>query len=376
MLRQVEIYREAGRYAGWPANYGMWHWGDEIVVGFTLGYHKAEERFHTRDKRKPFVNMQARSRDGGKRWQIEAFNGQRPGGRGLSADEHLQAGLRLGELMDGESVAKIPPQPLSFKHPDFALMMARTGLARGSRSFFYVSYDRCRHWQGPYHLPMFAQTGIAARTDYLVQGEHSCLLFLTASKSNGHEGKILCVRTQDGGMSFELLAEIGGEPGGERDFAIMPASLQLAKERILCAVRCRDGAEGKAWIDLYASDNLGKSWAYLNRPVMFRDLGHGGNPPSLQQLPDGRLILIYGNRDEPYTICARLSADEGESWSDAIPLREGGGNHDIGYTRAVVLADGTVVSVYYFNDRPDGERFIEATIWQPALLSQKEVKSL
>lgn len=57
-----------------------------------------------------------------------------------------------------------------------------------------------------------------------------------------------------------------------------------------------------------------------------------------------------------------------------ILLREGGGSHDIGYARA--LADGAVVSVYYFNDRPDGERFIEATIWQPALLSQKEVRSL
>jgi len=59
-----------------------------------------------------------------------------------------------------------------------------------------------------------------------------------------------------------------------------------------------------------------------------------------------------------------------------ILLREGGGSHDIGYVRAVALADGAVVSVYYFNDRPDGERFIEATIWQPALLSQKEVRSL
>ena len=34
-MRQVTVYREPGRFAGWPANYGIWCWGDEIVVGFT-----------------------------------------------------------------------------------------------------------------------------------------------------------------------------------------------------------------------------------------------------------------------------------------------------------------------------------------------------
>ncbi len=39
-MQHATIYREEGRYAGWPANYGIWSWGDEIVVGFTVGYHK------------------------------------------------------------------------------------------------------------------------------------------------------------------------------------------------------------------------------------------------------------------------------------------------------------------------------------------------
>ena len=83
-------------------------------------------------------------------------------------------------------------------------------------------------------------------------------------------------------------------------------------------------------------------------------------------LPAGRLALVYGNRDD-YAICARLSADSGASWSEEIVLRGGGANGDIGYVRAVAREDGAVVAVYYFNDRPDGdgERFIEATVWQP-----------
>ena len=37
VLKNVTIYRESGRFAGWPANYGIWSWENEIVVGFTVG---------------------------------------------------------------------------------------------------------------------------------------------------------------------------------------------------------------------------------------------------------------------------------------------------------------------------------------------------
>ena len=83
-------------------------------------------------------------------------------------------------------------------------------------------------------------------------------------------------------------------------------------------------------------------------------------------LRDGRLALLYGNRDS-YAICSRISEDGGNNWSDEIVLRGGGANGDMGYVRAVVLDDGTLVAAYYINERPDGdgERFIEAAIWQP-----------
>ncbi len=364
-MRQVEIFRRPGRFAGWPANYGIWHWGAEIVVGFTVGAHKKVERGHAIDKSQPVTNMQARSLDRGATWQIEPFKGAGSGGRGLSADEHMNAGLRLAEVMRAETAA-VPSQPLNFQHPDFAMLLARTGLTRGVFSFFYVTYDRCRTWEGPYRLPLFASTGIAARTNYLIQGEHAALFFLSANKADGDEGKVICVRTDDGGQSFQLLSEVGGEPPDSGDFAIMPAALQLPGGRLLCARRCRDGASGLSWIDLYASDDGAATWRYLNRPAEFHRPGHSGNPPCLKQHPDGRLLLIYGNRDGPFNICARVSVDDGLSWSGEIILRAGGANGDMGYPRAAVLEDGTVVAAYYISDRPDGdgERFIEATIWR------------
>lgn len=359
------VYREPGRFAGWPANYGMWRWGEEIVVGFTVGAHRTVAQGHALDKRQPFVNKQARSLDGGRSWQVESFNGALPGGRGLSADEHMAAGLRLAEVMDART-ATVPPAPLDFTAANSALMLARTGLARGVFSFFYVSSDRCRSWRGPYRLPDFGETGIAARSDVIVQGAQEALFLLTANKADGQEGRIICVRTRDGGRSFERLSQAGADLDAPGDFAIMPSSVQLTTGRLLCARRCRIGAGLRSHIDLFASDDLGKSWRSMGAPSVFQQAGHSGNPPCLLALRDGRLALLYGNRDR-YAICARISKDGGVNWSGEIVLRGGGANGDMGYVRAVERADGAVLAAYYFNDRPDGdgERFIEATIWQP-----------
>lgn len=369
-MQHVTIFRDSGRYAGWPANYGIWSWEKEIVLGFVVGFPGQSAGLHSRDKSRPFVNVQARSLDGGLTWQIEDFPGHLPGGRGLSADEHVNDEISLAAAL-----ATDPPAPLpggiNFAHPELALMCARTGLQPGARSLLYVSYDRCRTWAGPYGLPMFGQPGVQARTDYVVLDQASCLLFLTVAKEDGREGRVICVRTTDGGKSFHHLADVGGVPAGPDGFSIMPATAQLPGGRLLTALRCRGGdraaGQDQHWLDLYISEDLGRSWQFYGRPQTFQQNGHNGNPGTLDLLPDGRLLLTYGNRDEPYTIGARLSADLGQSWGEEITLRTGGGNRDIGYPRTAVLPDGTAVTAYYFNDEPGGSgpRYIEATVWRP-----------
>jgi len=259
------------------------------------------------------------------------------------------------------------PGGISFTHPDFALMCARTGLGAGTVSWFYVSYDRCKTWEGPYSLPMFGQAGVEARTDYLVSGPDECTLFLTAARASGGEGGgIFCARTTDGGQTFEFISWVT-ESSEEGSFAIMPASVRLSESRILVAVRCRGGErdfrKAQNWIDLFASGDNGASWAHFNRPVP--NTGFGGNPPTLTKLQDGRLCLTYGYRAEPYGIRAKLSGDGGATWGEEIVLRDDGGSHDLGYPRTVQRADGTIVTVYYFNDRLGGEGYIAATLWKP-----------
>ena len=364
-MQHITIYRQPDRFAGWPANYGIWAWGDEIVVGFTAGYMDPDGGFHARDKSRPFLPMQARSLDGGQTWDVISTPCQAPAGRGLSADEHMAAEHQVGAALTDEWLIPAGSGEADFTHPDFALMCARSGLNAGAVSWFYTSSDRCHSWQGPFRLPDFGQTGIAARTDYLVEGPQQCKLFLTAAKSNGKEGRIFCAETTDGGRSFELRSYVGPEPEG---FAIMPASVRLPSGAILVAVRRKAGGNtftsDRAFIDLYRSDDDARSWSYLGEPVA--DTGRGGNPPTLTLLADGRLCLVYGYRAEPYGMRARYSEDEGVTWSADTILRTDGGNHDIGYPRTIQRPDGRLLTVYYYNDAPEGERYLAATLWDPA----------
>jgi hypothetical protein len=264
-----------------------------------------------------------------------------PGGRPLSADEHLVPELRLGSLEELPSFL-LEPRGLDLAAPGSALMLARTGLERRARSFFYTTSDRCRSWQGPFCLPDFGLGGTAARTDVVV---------------------LFSAETRDGCRTFSFLSWVGPEPEGYR---IMPSTVHLGGGVLLCAVRCRGprGApERGGWIELYASRDFGRSWRHQGTPV--QHTGSGGNPPMLLALPGSGLCLIYGYRDPPQGIRARVSPDLGGSWSPEIILRDDGGDWDLGYPRAVLRPDGSIVIAYYFNTDTNEERFIGCTVWDP-----------
>jgi hypothetical protein len=356
IVKHVKVYAEPGRFGGWPANHGIWSWGDEILVGFSAGYFKdnGPDR-HAIDHDKPEEHLLARSRDGGMTWTIEnpaAKGALIPAGKALHGI--VPPGLKEKPWEDC-------PGGIPFAHPDFALTVRMTDVHAGPARFYYSS-DRGHAWQGPFRLPLFGQKGIAARTDYVVNGPNDCMLFLTAAKANGREGRPLCVRTTDGGKSWQFLAWIAGEPAG---YAIMPSTVRLALAELLSAIRCRDGA--KSWIDTYRSLDNGQSWKLDQTPAP--DLGEG-NPPSMIRLADGRVCLTYGYRAKPYGIRARLSSDGGHTWDEEIILRGDGGGRDVGYPRSVQRPDGKIVTVYYFHDQPKSDRYIAATIWDPGKMAK------
>jgi hypothetical protein len=350
-VRHVKVYHEPGMFGGWPANHGIWSWGDEILVGFSKGYYKDLGDRHHIDREKPELHMLARSLDGGETWSIED-----PGARGELLTE---GGFLHGVPRPDVAIPamKEPEGGIDFTHSDFAMTVRTNSTGAGVSRFFY-SYDRGHTWNGPFRLPSFGAPGIAARTDYIVNGPHDCLLFLTAAKANEKEGRLLVARTTDGGKTWERVSWIGPEPEG---FEIMPASVRLSPTDILVTARNREGP--RRWISAYLSRDDAATWEKLDDPVP--DAGIG-NPPAMIRLRDGRICLVWGFRGEPYGIRARLSSDGGQSWSDDYVLRDDGASRDVGYPRVVQRPDGKVVAVYYFTDAKTGpERYIGATLWDP-----------
>ena len=350
-VRHVKVYHEPGMFGGWPANHGIWSWGDEILVGFSKGYYKDLGDRHHIDREKSELHMLARSLDGGETWSIED-----PGARGELLTE---GGFLHGVPRPDVTIPEMrePEGGIDFTHPDFALTVRTNSTGAGVSRFFY-SYDRGRTWEGPFRLPSFGAPGIAGRTDYIVNGQRDCMLFLTAAKENGKEGRLMCVRTTDGGKTWNRVSWIGPEPKG---FEIMPASVRLSETDILVTGRSREGA--RRWISAWLSLDNAETWEKLDDPVP--DAGIG-NPPAMIRLRDGRICLIWGFRGEPYSIRARLSSDGGQSWSDDYVLRDDGASRDVGYPRVVQRPDGKIVAVYYFTDAKTGpERYIGATIWDP-----------
>ena len=352
--RHVKVYYEKGRFGGWPANHGMWNWGNEILVGFSRGYYKdlGPTRHHI-DREKPEEHWLARSLDGGETWSLEY-----PAEKGYLV---AQGGALHGTESTGLPVPEMKQCPggVDFTHPDFAMTLRMTDVDAQTPSKWYYSYDRGHTWEGPFILPNDGVNGIAARTDYIVDGEHECTLFLTAGKSDGTEGRPFCMRTANGGKTWEFLSWIMPEPEG---FGIMPSTVRLSKDTLITTIRRRETSN--RWIAAYISNNNGRVWEYLNDPV--ETLGEG-NPPCLIRLADGRLCLTYGVRMAPFRIAARLSGDGGLTWSREIVLRDDGNDRDIGYCRSVQRPDGKVVTTYYINDTETGpERYIAATIWEPA----------
>lgn len=346
----VYVYHEKGLYAGWPANFGIWSWGNELLVGFARGSHKdlGAER-HNIDKEKPEYHLLARSTNGGESWSIED-----PAITDNSALVVPDFGSHHGVQRTDVPLRKLQaPVAIDFTHPDLAFTTRMTNGDNGS-SWVWYSYDRGKSWQGPSELPLFNGTGTAARTDYIVDGKDDCMLFLTAPKANGKEGRIICVKTNDGGKTWSFVSWIGPEP---EDYAIMPASVRLSDTELLVTVR------NKTYISCYKSADNGLTWTAMPNPV--EDTG-AGNPPAMIKMQDGRLLLVYGSRKDPYSILAKISDDNGTSWSEPYVLRNDGSGRDVGYARVVQRPDGKIVAVYYFMDAKTGpERYIGATIWTP-----------
>jgi hypothetical protein len=252
---------------------------------------------------------------------------------------------------------------INFTHPDFAMQIGGGG--------FSISYDRGRTWKGDYALKGL-DFSMTSRHAYMIEGKKECLFFLSASlpevTGSNHSDRSFAARTTDGGQTFEFLSWITDEKT-IKIRSVMPSVARLSPSCLVAATRrkVKDPYTRKNynWIEACVSKDNCASWQYLSK-VADTDRGEeNGSPPALVRLIDGRLAAAYGYRSYPYGIRAKISTDEGKTWSDEIILRDDGGTWDLGYPRMMLRPDGKLVTIYYFNTPEYPDSHIVATIWDP-----------
>jgi hypothetical protein len=337
-------YYEQGRFGGWPANSGVWSWGDEILVAFNRAYYKHNPFHHSIDRAKPGRTVMSRSLDGGVTWTLEQYE---------SSSQDSGAGVTMNDGVD-------------FADPNLAV--------RIDRNYFVASYDRGKTWSDALGFAGLDTNKLSSRTDYLVSDADEALFFLSADDVETVQAilqdRSFLARTKDGGQSFEFVSWMADE---ENARSVMSSTVRISESHLVTTMRRRFDPAGdfrvmpKNWIDAYESHDNGQTWNFLTK-IADTDTGlRNGNPPALVRTDEGLLAVSYGYRGVPYGIRARVSADDGATWSREVTLRDDASTWDIGYCRSVVRSDGNIVTIYYYATDERPEQHIEATIWNPRL---------
>lgn len=174
-----------------------------------------------------------------------------------------------------------------------------------------------------------------------------------------HRRDAYALRTTDDGDSWTCVTIARGET----DLGYGETALGTnAAGHVVALMRTAETPRDRGYLYQSISTNRGQTWSPPEAT------GIWGYPAHLLTLPDGRLLATYGYRRAPMGIRATFSHDGGQTWATnaTVILRADaqGNGSDLGYPISTHLEDGTLLSIYYFNDASNVTH-VAATRWRP-----------
>ena len=207
-------------------------------------------------------------------------------------------------------------------------------------SWILRSRDGGVTWSAPYRSPIKSPHGPIQLSDGRL---------LYAGKQMGHsdsrigytgDGRIGVCESTDDGQSWRWLAEIPSRTGdSHREYWELHA-VEAVPDRLLVHIRNHNKANVGETLQTESTDG-GRTWSSPH------PIGVWGLPAHLLRLSDGRLVMTYGYRRKPFGNQARVSEDQGETWSEPIVISDDGASFDLGYPSSVQLSDGSLLTVWY-----------------------------
>jgi len=223
------------------------------------------------------------------------------------------------------------------------------------------SDDRGAHWAGPYWIddvPGLEPGADGLHTPLGLRGWPVELSDGTVGLPVYADGAgAVLVTSADGGRTWQYrgTAVTGpdDEPGAYNEWHLQ----QTPSGDLVAFIRCQLSGDAYGFLQTSRSSDGGRTWTPPERQPVW------GFPHHALPMPSGRLLLTYGYRREPYGVRARLIDAECTRFDgEELVLRDDAGHWDMGYPHAALLPDGRAIVVYYFNDAPDGQRYIAASV--------------
>lgn len=154
------------------------------------------------------------------------------------------------------------------------------------------------------------------------------------------EKRIGAVESKDDGETWQWLSEIPAREGDKSGDYHELHAIQCASGKVVAQIRNHNEANKGETLQTESADG-GKTWSPPH------SIGVWGLPSHLLRLRDDRLLMSYGYRRKPFGNQARISEDEGTTWSEPLVISGDGIGGDLGYPSTAELDDGSFVSVWY-----------------------------
>jgi len=209
------------------------------------------------------------------------------------------------------------------------------------------STDGGMTWSTPFRVPLNSPHGPAQLAD----GR----LLYAGKRLWDADQKVGVAESADDGQTWRWLADIPARPGDSvKEYHELHA-VQASSGRIIAQIRNHNKANEGETLQSESSDG-GRTWTTPHA------IGVWGLPSHLLRLKDGRLVMTYGYRRAPIGNQARVSADEGRTWSEALTLSSDGVG-DIGYPATVELASGKLLSIWYEKRADAPKAVLRQAVW-------------
>ena len=149
------------------------------------------------------------------------------------------------------------------------------------------------------------------------------------------------MESKDDGISWNHLGDIPTRKGDEASQYHELHGAEASDGTMITQIRNHNIANCNETLQTESVDG-GKTWSSPH------SIGTLGFPSHLLRLADGRLLMTYSFRFDPVSERARVSEDNGKTWSEPITLWHiDDMGHDFGYPATTQLSDGSLVTVWY-----------------------------